>query len=138
MEIKFVLDFDGVLFNSAYEAYTVANLAVQGRPEFRQDVTYEEFLAFRGVVTDAWQYNRLYSKDHALPPQAISQFTPEAIDWAFAADFFAARKAIMADSQWPKVMPAYDFFLFIQRDRRIFLRRLRGGQQPPRVRLAPR
>ena len=114
MEIKFVLDFDGVLFNSAYEAYTVANLAVQGRPEFRQDVTYEEFLAFRGVVTDAWQYNRLYSKDHALPPQAISQFTPEAIDWAFAADFFAARKAIMADSQWPKVMTAYDFFLLLK------------------------
>ncbi|KUR77521.1 hypothetical protein [Novosphingobium sp. Fuku2-ISO-50] len=114
MEIKFVLDFDGVLFNSAYEAFTVANKAVEGRPEFRQDVTYEEFLAFRGVVTDAWQYNRLYSKDNALPASAISKFVPETIDWAFASNFFEARKAIMADPEWPKVMPPYDFFLLLK------------------------
>jgi len=92
----------------------VANHAVAGRPEFRQDVTYEEFLAFRGVVTDAWQYNRLYSKDHALPPTAISKFAPESDDWAFARDFFEARKTIMADPEWPKIMPAYDFFLLLK------------------------
>ena len=114
MEIKFVLDFDGVLFNSAYEAYRVAVKAVEGDPEFRQDVTYEEFLAFRGVVTDAWQYNRLFSKYHALPASAIRHFKPEASDWAFASNFFEARKFIMADPEWPKVMPPYDFFLLLK------------------------
>lgn len=114
MEIKFVLDFDGVLFNSAFEAYSVANKAVQGNAEFRQDITYEEFLAFRAVVTDAWQYNRLYSREHSLPPSAIRNFQPEAIDWAFARAFFEARKVIMADPEWPKVMPPYDFFFLLK------------------------
>ncbi len=114
MEVKFVLDFDGVLFNSAYEAFMVAVKAVEGNPDFRQDVTYEEFLSFRGVVTDAWQYNRLFSKSHALPASMISKFKPEAMDWAFARTFFEARKEIMADPEWPKVMPPYDFFLLLK------------------------
>src|ERR1700751_6016486 len=67
MEIKFVLDFDGVLFNSAFEAFSVSNRATAGRAQFRQDITYEEFLSYRAVVTDAWQYNRLYSREHSLP-----------------------------------------------------------------------
>lgn len=114
MEIKFVLDFDGVLFNSAFEAYTVANKAVEGRSDARQDVTYEEFLAFRAVVTDAWQYNRLYSKAHALPASAIRKFQPEQMDWEFAREFFEARRQIMADPEWPKVMPPYDFFFLLK------------------------
>lgn len=114
MEIKFVLDFDGVLFNSAFEAYTVANKTVHGREGYRQDVTYEEFLAFRAVVTDAWQYNRLYSIDHSLPGSALHGFQPEEMDWAFARDFFESRKLLMSDADWPKVMPPYDFFLLLK------------------------
>jgi hypothetical protein len=112
--MKFVLDFDGVLFNSAFEAYSVANLATADRPGFRQDVSYEEFLAFRSVVTDAWQYNRLYCKRGALPASAIDELEAEEIDWAFARDFFEARKKIMTDPEWPKVMPPYDFFLLMK------------------------
>lgn len=114
MEIKFVLDFDGVLFNSAFEAFTVANRAVEGDPAYRQDITYEEFLSYRSFVTDAWQYNRLYSREHSLPAQALHDFKPEAIDWAFARDFFAARERIMEDPEWPKVMPPYDFFFLLR------------------------
>lgn len=114
MQVKFVLDFDGVLFNSAFEAYTVANKATEGRSEFRQDITYEEFLAYRAVVTDAWQYNRLYSRDHALPAPLIRSFTPDDIDWAFARAFFDARADIMRDPEWPKAMPPYDFFLLLK------------------------
>ncbi len=114
MDVKIVLDFDGVLFNSAFEAFTVANLAVAGREEFRQDVTYEEFLAFRAFVTDAWHYNRLYSRAHALPGSSIRDFKAQEMDWAFARDFFEARKQIMADPQWPKVMPPYDFFFLLK------------------------
>lgn len=114
MEIKFVLDFDGVLFNSAFEAFSVANHAIKGRNGFRQDVTYEEFLAFRSVVTDAWQYNRLYSVAKAIPPAALHEIEPDEDDWAFSRDFFEARRTIMDDPDWPKVMPPYDFFFLLK------------------------
>ncbi|HZV19793.1 MAG TPA: hypothetical protein VFF84_13970 [Sphingobium sp.] len=114
MEVKFVLDFDGVLFNSAFEAYTVANKATEGRPEYRDDISYEEFLAFRSSVTDAWHYNRLYSRTHGLPAAAIAGLQPDEVDWRFSRDFFEARKEIMQASDWPKVMPPYDFFFLLK------------------------
>ena len=114
MQIKFVLDFDGVLFNSAFEAYSVANLAIKGDPAYRQDISYDEFLHYRSFVTDAWQYNRLYSRQHSLPSQALVEFQPEEIDWAFSRAFFAARETIMQDPEWPKVMPPYDFFFLLR------------------------
>jgi hypothetical protein len=114
MELKFVLDFDGVLFNSAYEAFTVANRATAGRDGFRQDIAYEEFLAFRSVVTDAWQYNRLYSTAHRVPAAVLPDVAPEAADWEFSRAFFEARKTMMEDPDWPKVMAPYDFFLLIK------------------------
>jgi hypothetical protein len=112
--IKFILDFDGVLFNSAYEAFTVANRATRGRPGFRQDISYEEFLAFRSVVTDAWHYNRLYATGQQVPASALRSVKPDEADWAFARDFFAARKELMENADWPKGMPPYDFFFLIK------------------------
>ena len=114
MQTIFVLDFDGVLFNSAFEAFSVANKATEGRSEFRQGISYDEFLAFRGTVTDAWQYNRLYSTKHAAPAEALRTAQPIDADWEFAKDFFAARKEMMEDAEWPKVMPPYDFFFLLQ------------------------
>ena len=114
IEIKFVLDFDGVLFNSAFEAYSVANRATEGKAGFRQDIAYEEFLAFRGTVTDAWQYNRLYSLTQAVQANALREIEPEEADWAFAREFFDARKKIMESPEWPKIMPPYDFFLLLK------------------------
>ncbi|MES2492722.1 MAG: hypothetical protein V4579_05500 [Pseudomonadota bacterium] len=114
MEVKFVLDFDGVLFNSAFEAFSVANLATSGLAGYRQDITYEEFLVYRGVVTDAWHYNRLYSLTDHVPASVLHDVQPETPDWEFARLFFEARKTMMADPDWPKVMPPYDFFLLIK------------------------
>lgn len=115
MELQFVLDFDGVLFNSAFEAYTVANHATQGNSCYRQDVTYNEFEAFRAVVTDAWHYNRLYSLSKGITvPAMLREIEPDEDDWAFAAAFFAAREKVMADPDWVKVMPPYDFFFLIK------------------------
>lgn len=114
MEVKFVLDFDGVLFNSAFEAYSVANLATKGRDGYRKDITYEEFLVYRGVVTDAWHYNRLYSLRDSVPAASLHDIEAIEADWEFARLFFEARKTIMADPDWPKVMPPYDFFLLIK------------------------
>lgn len=114
MQTFFVLDFDGVLFNSAFEAFSVANKATEGRPEFRQDISYDEFLAFRGVLTDAWQYNRLYNRELAATADDLHKVEPVEADWAFARDFFKAREVMMEDPEWPKVMPPYDFFFLLQ------------------------
>lgn len=115
MELLFVLDFDGVLFNSNFEAYTVAQRAAAGRAGCRQDVSFDEFESFRSVVTDAWHYNRLYSKSKAITvPAMLREIEPDEDDWAFAAAFFAAREEITKDPEWPKVMPPYDFFFLIR------------------------
>lgn len=114
MQLQFLLDFDGVLFNSAFEAYSVANKCAEGRPGFRQDISYEEFLTYRAAVTDAWQYFRLYSEHHYIPVESLPTILPMEEDWAFARDFFDARKVMMQDPDWPKVMPPYDFFYLIK------------------------
>ena len=114
MQLQFLLDFDGVLFNSAFEAYSVANRCTQGRPGYRQDVSYEEFLEYRSVVTDAWHYNRLYSERHSVPASSLHSIEADDEDWAFSRAFFDARKEMMSDPEWPKVMPPYDFFYLLK------------------------
>lgn len=111
MDVLFILDFDGVLFNSAYEAFTVSRKVVSSDDAYRQDVEYDEFLAFRSVVTDAWQYRRLFSRTSQVQREALHLVEPNADDWEFARRFFAARKELMQDPEWPKSMPPYDFFL---------------------------
>ena len=115
MELKLVLDFDGVLFNSAFEAFSVCARTVAEQPDYRHDVGFEEFLEFRAVVTDAWQYRRLYAADR--PPAYVADLpsqSPGEEDWAFARQFFAARAEMMRDSEWPKVMSPYDFFFLLR------------------------
>lgn len=114
MELKLVLDFDGVLFNSAFEAYSVCNRTAAGAPGYRQEVGFEEFLEFRGVVTDAWQYNRLYAEDRLVAPQDLPATAPDQADWDFATRFFAARAEMMVDPDWPKLMAPYDFFFLLR------------------------
>jgi hypothetical protein len=114
MELKLILDFDGVLFNSAFEAYSVCNHATAAAPGYRQDVGFEEFLAFRSVVTDAWQYNRLYDQRCLVEPADLPDVAPDAEDWAFSTRFFAARDAMMVDPDWPKLMAPYDFFYLLR------------------------
>ncbi|MBA4048855.1 MAG: hypothetical protein C0476_09980 [Sphingomonas sp.] len=110
MDIKILLDFDGVLFNSAFEAYGVANLATKDLADFRQDVSFEEFLRFRAFVTDAWQFNRLYVENPLTQFDQLPLIKPDEADWAFSRRFFEARSVLMQDSNWPKVMAPYDFF----------------------------
>ncbi len=114
MNLKLILDFDGVLFNSAFEAYSVCNHQGRGDADLRQNVSFEEFLAFRAVVTDAWQYNRLYARQRLLSPAQLPAAVPDAGDWAFAERFFEARAEMMADPDWPKIMAPYDFFFLVK------------------------
>lgn len=114
MELKLVLDFDGVLFNSAFEAYSVCNKAVEDLPDHRREVGFEEFMAHRSVVTDAWQYNRLYDARRLVDAAALRDVVPDEQDWEFARRFFAARAAMMTDPDWPKLMAPYDFFFLLR------------------------
>jgi hypothetical protein len=65
-------------------------------------------------VTDAWQYNRLYAANSSVLPNTLHMITPDEGDWSFSRDFFEARRTIMEDPEWPKVMPAYDFFFLLK------------------------
>lgn len=114
MELKLVLDFDGVLFNSAFEAYSVCNRTVAGAAGYRQEVSFEQFLEFRAVVTDAWQYNRLYGERRLCQSDDLPEVTPDDDDWSFAKRFFAARDEMMVDPDWPKLMAPYDFFFLLR------------------------
>lgn len=114
MELKLVLDFDGVLFNSAFEAYTVCHHAVADLPHYRQEVGFEEFMEFRAVVTDAWQYNCLFDEQRLTTPDALYEISPDDNDWAFSRRFFAARSEMMLDPSWPKLMAPYDFFFLLR------------------------
>lgn len=114
MELKLILDFDGVLFNSAFEAYSVCSRAIAHVAGYRQDVDFEEFLTFRGVVTDAWQYNRLYDERRLIQTADLPNVAPDDEDWNFAKRFFSARKDMMVDPDWPKLMAPYDFFFLLR------------------------
>ena len=115
MDLTIVLDFDGVLFNSAFEAYSVCNEATFEDKRFNQKVAFEDFLDFRSYVTDAWQYRHLYDLTcKGRPYSSIVTAAPNEEDWAFAESFFAARKRMMEDSDWPKVMSPYDFFFLLK------------------------
>jgi hypothetical protein len=115
MDLKFILDFDGVLFNSAYEAYTVCNNSVRDKSGYRQDVHFDEFLDFRSYLIDAWQFNLLYSEEKRLTRFAdLPQVAPDDQDWAFAKTFFATRAEMMMVADWPKVMSPYDFFFLLK------------------------
>ena len=100
-----------MLFNSAFEAYSVCNRCTADIAGYRSAVSFEEFLQFRSVVTDAWQYNRLYQASRQLASFShLPALQPDDEDWAFSKAFFTARAAMMLDPDWPKIMAPYDFF----------------------------
>ena len=66
-------------------------------------------------MTDAWQFNRLYSAERLLKEfETLPQAAPDADDWAFAESFFAARTSITQAADWPKIMSPYDFFFLLR------------------------
>jgi hypothetical protein len=110
-----LLDFDGVLFNSAYEAYQVCERMVGDSQLYRKGVSFDEFMTFRAQVTDAWQFSRLYNKSRALDDiTKLSTQSPDEIDWTFTQSFFGNREKMMEDPDWAKVMSPYPFFYQIR------------------------
>lgn len=111
MKPLILLDFDGVLFNSAYEAYQVCENLAKVDERCRQELTFEEFMRFRAHLTDAWQFSRLYQKDRLLRDVTkLKEVEPDEQDWNFASNFFAAREVMIKNPEWAKLMSPYPFF----------------------------
>lgn len=115
MQLLILLDFDGILFNSAYEAYQVCEASFKNDQRYRKGIHFDEFMDFRAVLTDAWQFNRLYKKDRLLKDfTQLPKIEPDEDDWAYTQEFFAARKILMEDADWAKLMSPYPFFYQIR------------------------
>lgn len=116
MNLLILLDFDGVLFNSAYEAYQVCERLAKHKQELRQKVNLDEFMDFRRYVTDAWQFNRLYSKSLFLDDfSKLPSCDQLDEDQDFANSFFNQRKEIMQNKDWVKLMSPFPFFYEIKK-----------------------
>lgn len=106
-----MLDFDGVLFNSAYEAYRVCEHLAKSDDRYRRGLSFDEFMLFRAQLTDAWQFCRLYQKDRTLRDLTkLHEIEPDTDDWRFSEGFFAARAEMIQDADWAKLMSPYPFF----------------------------
>ena len=115
MKLLVLLDFDGVLFNSAFEAYKVCESVKNRYPNQYREVSFENFMEFRSFLTDAWQFNRLYSNSLFLSDfSELIGLIPVEGDNVFAERFFYARKEMMHGEDWPKIMSPYSFFFQIK------------------------
>lgn len=105
------LDFDGVLFESSREAYEVCIQVANDYPEDYPNIpSFDSFLQFRGLVSDAWQYRRLLS-------DCIIHTTfdkPNKDDLEFSRRFFQAREKIMNDKSWGSLFTPTNFFQEIE------------------------
>lgn len=116
MNLLVLLDFDGVLFNSAYEAYKVCEHVSKLKKNLRQNIGFDEFMEFRNFVTDAWQFNRLYSKKNYLKIFSdLPYIDRKKIDIEFSKEFFCARKDLMKNKDWSKLFSPYPFFYEIKK-----------------------
>ncbi len=111
MNPLFLLDFDGVLFDSAYEAYTVCQKVSENNKRYSRKISFDEFMDFRSVLTDAWQYGLLFENDRKYPSlQKVKKMKLDADTQKFSEVFFEARKELMKDDDWVKLMSPYPFF----------------------------
>jgi hypothetical protein len=118
--MKIILDFDGVLFDTAYEAYIVSCLAYQEVTAGSIEINYCQFLEYRHLVGPAWNYKYiidfLSNSASVQPKDSIANAVVE--DYAvFEKAFFATRNRLKeADfSNWIALNKPYDFFFYIKK-----------------------
>lgn len=104
---KVYLDFDGVIFDTAYEAYLVLILTM-GRANGLQeaklfsstDINYDLFYQFRYLIGPAWNYFYLFhwlTKEGGKGTPKIPK-KPSEDAMSFQSTFFQTRKKIREDS----------------------------------------
>lgn len=118
--MKIFLDFDGVLFDTAYEAYIVSCLAYQEVTGSPIEIDYYQFLEYRYLVGPAWNYKYiidfLSNSASVQPKESIANAVHE--DYSvFEKVFFATRNRLKeADfSNWIALNKPYDFFFYMKK-----------------------
>ena len=101
----FVLDFDGVLFDSAFEVYQVCSALIKQGLVKRSEVELDEFMLFRKKVRDAWEFSYLFNKTGISIPDR-----PDNEDKEFASLFFKAREKLHCGKEWAFHIKPYPFF----------------------------
>jgi len=101
----FILDFDGVLFDSAFEVYQVCGALIKQGLVKRSEVQLDEFMLFRKKVRDAWEFSYLLNKTGEEIPSE-----PDSEDSEFANLFFNTRKKLQCKKGWEIHIKPYPFF----------------------------
>ena len=115
MKPFFFFDFDGVLFDTLPEVFSVCLEVSRNFPDEYSPVGFDEFTEFRSYLTDAWQFNRLFSRHLKLTDfSLLSDIEAIQSDWIFTQRFFEARKHLMQYDAWVQSMKPYNFFLEIK------------------------
>ena len=109
MNLQIILDFDGVLFDSAKEVYQICEKITKGNKNYIQNLSYKEFLKYRSYVTDAWQYSLVYSKKFLEEPRSFKNILPDDENNLFAKNFFLARSEVSPNEIIDSIKP-YNFF----------------------------
>jgi len=116
------LDFDGVLFDTAKEAYIMAREAYFGDIADQPTLdSYEQFLLLRPFVLSAWQYRLVFElisseMDNAVLLQKYREksivYKPQTMDRDFEQNFNRVRDgAIKQDKKaWLRLHEPYSFF----------------------------
>ena len=115
------LDFDGVLFDTAKEAFIMANKAYFGTSSECDELeNYEQFLLLRPFIVSAWQYllvldlisENLEKEDLLLKYKQQSVFTPTARDRDFEYKFNDVRSNMIhrSKNKWLDLHEPYTFF----------------------------
>lgn len=105
-KIEFIFDFDGVLFNSGYEAYTVCKNTYDSLGNGFH-LEYSSFLELRSFITDAWQFNYLFNSNIK---SILKNNKPNSEDKKFEKNFFLEREKLRNNPNWIKLMAPYPFF----------------------------
>jgi len=101
----FILDFDGVLFDSAFEVYQVCSVLIKQGLVKRSEVELDEFMLFRKKVRDAWEFSYLFNKTGISIPDR-----PDNEDKEFSSLFFKAREKLHCGKEWAFHIKPYPFF----------------------------
>jgi len=108
MDPLFILDFDGVLFDTQWEVYEICQHLSSLDSSLRNDVSCEEFEVYRASLAEAWQLRKLYISGGGVKTKA------DAEDLDFAHSFFSARQSLQNSPSILNHIKPYRFFSSIK------------------------
>lgn len=113
--MKIALDFDGVLFNSAYEAFAVANKARDFLPKnfsSTKDMIFSEFLELLPSIGNSSDYCRYFVSSPKAKDYNDKQ---DPVVTQFVQSFYAARQELSSEPNYiERYFPAFEFFHLIK------------------------